>query len=305
MKPLSAWIVTLAVAMYATFAQSLDYLTLNWQTGAYATNKLVINSTPTTYATFTGHYSLYLAQLDQDGEWSFSPERGYTPFRSVSQGSHHTGVGSEGIVSGAFLIPAVASNSYLQFIMVLYEHSTGRYFHLSDTPGGPGIDPYEIGELNATWPPPFPEYYWPESSTGYFYKGAEIPAFCGWLAEHGLVEADLAGLSTNLVNQAFAVGANPTNFTDVALAFNSVSFGPSAITGTVSLVARDGAGAPLAVTSLKGSAALSLLSAATPGGAETALPATFNLDAASFQSATGATNAAQFLRLKLAVPEVW
>ena len=147
--------------------------------------------------------------------------------------------------------------------------------------------------------------YFPVSSTGFFYKGAEIPPFCVWLAKHDLVQADLAGLDADLVNQAFAVGANPTNFTSVSLAVGDVSFGANSITGGLSLVARDGAQNATAVTRLNGDAALSLLSAATPGGAETALPATFNLDAASFQSATGATNAAQFLRLKLAVPEVW
>ena len=304
MKTVNALLVALFSLANASSAAGEIFVNLNWQTGAFSSNKLVIDSSPTTADTFTNRYTLYLAQLDQDGEWSYSPELGYSPFKIVAQGYHHTGTGSDGIVSGSYPVPALTSNSYLQFIMVLYEHASGRYFHISETLGGPGIDPHEMDELDPTFPS-FPESYWPVSSTGYFYKGAEIPPFCGWLAEHGLVQADLAGLDTNLVNAAFAVGANPTNFTGVSLSVANVSFGATSITGGLSLVARDGAQNPSAVTRLNGGAALSLLSAATPGGTETALPATFDLGSGTFQSPGGATNAAQFLRLKLAVPEVW
>ena len=125
------------------------------------------------------------------------------------------------------------------------------------------------------------------------------------LAEHGLVQADLAGLDADLVNQAFAVGANPTNFTSVSLAVGDVSFGANSITGGLSLVARDGAQNATAVTRLNGDAALSLLSSTTLGGVTSALPASFNLANGTFESTAGATNATQFLRLKLAVPDVW
>ena len=60
-----------------------------------------------------------------------------------------------------------------------------------------------------------------------------------------------------------------------------------------------------AVTRLNGDAALSLLSSTTLGGVTSALPATFNLANGTFESTVGATNATQFLRLKLAVPDVW
>ena len=124
----------------------------------------------------------------------------------------------------------------------------------------------------------------------------------GILAEHGEV---FAGLDADLVNQAFAVGANPTNFTSVSLAVGDVSFGANSITGGLSLVARDGAQNATAVTRLNGGAALSLLSSTTLGGVTSALPASFNLVGGTFESTAGATNATQFLRLKLAVPDVW
>jgi len=60
-----------------------------------------------------------------------------------------------------------------------------------------------------------------------------------------------------------------------------------------------------AVTRLDGGAALSLLSSTTLGGVTSALPASFNLVGGTFESTAGATNATQFLRLKLAVPDVW
>ena len=304
MKPVNALLVALFSLANASSAAGEIFVNLNFQTGANPSSKLVIDSVPTTAATFTNRYTLYLAQLDQDGEWSYSPELGYSPFKIVATGSHHTVPGSDGIVSGSYPVAALAENSYLQFIMVLYEHASGRYFHLSETLGGSGIDPHDMGELDPIFPS-FPETYWPVSSTGAFYKGAEIPPFCVWLAKHDLVQADLAGLDADLVNQAFAVGANPTNFTSVSLAVGDVSFGANSITGGLSLVARDGAQNATAVTRLNGDAALSLLSSTTLGGVTSALPASFNLVGGTFDSTVGATNATQFLRLKLAVPDVW
>ncbi|MGI5867909.1 MAG: hypothetical protein ACOX9C_00495 [Kiritimatiellia bacterium] len=293
-----------ALLLLAGSAAGEIYVNLHWQTGAKGSNKLVIGSSPTTAETFTNAYTLHLAELAMDGDWSYTPERGYSPFKLVNAGTHS--VVTNGIVAGVHRLLACEENSDLQFIMVLHEHATGRYFHLSETPGGGPIDVYDIGELDPTFPY-FPDAfaYRPESSSGFFYKGTEIPPFCGWLAEHGLVEADLAGLDANLVNAAFAIGANPTNFTGLALSIDSVVFNSTSITGAFSFVARDGAHAATSVTNLNGDAMLLLVGSPTPGGDEDGLPASFDLGNGTFHCTDGATNATRFLRLKFAIPDVW
>ena len=283
---------------------SAHAVNLNWQTGSYGSNKLVIASVPTTAETFEDRYALYLLQLGHEEEWTYSARLGFSPFAIVDEARHHSGPGTEGIISGTLVLPDDSSYSGLQYLMVLHEIALDKFFFISESPGGASIDLFTLDEIDDDFPN-FSQSYLPVSSTGFFYQGAEIPPFCVWLAKHGLVQADLDGLATNLVNQAFAVGANPTNFTGVAMAVEGVAFGPSAITGALSLVARDGAQNASAVTQLNGGAALSLLSSTTLGGGEATLPSTFDLADGTFESTVGTTNATQFLRLKLAVPNVW
>ena len=288
---------------WTALASAAPATDMYWMAGALNSNKMVVTGAVTTAATFNPVYELRLMYLGD--ACTYSEARGFSTFVLYDTATH---LATPGEIEGRAPIADDSSLNGHQWMMALYEKATRKYFFISETTGGPEIEPYTMENLTDD-PfengPPMEFNYYPVSSTGYLYKGAEIPPFCGWLAEHGLVQADLAGLDTNLVNAAFAVGANPTNFTGVSLSVANVSFAATSITGGLSLVARDGAQNPSAVTRLNGGAALSLLSAATPGGTETALPATFDLGSGTFQSPGGATNAAQFLRLKLAVPEVW
>lgn len=286
-------------------------LQIDWMIGAFS-NLMVIDGAVTTYASFTPVYEMRLMHIGADG--AYSATRGFSTFRYAGLGPHYAGANTDGKLGAITTIADDSALSYNQYMVVLYEKATGKYFFVSETVGGNGIQPFTLPEIyddpfmNG---PPFIseeelEYYPLANNAEHrFYQGAEIPPFCGWLAKHSLVQADLAGLDADLVNEAFAVGANPTNFTGVALAVGDVSFGANSITGGLSLVARDGAQNATAVTRLNGGAALSLLSSTTLGGSESALPSTFNLANGTFQSAAGATNATQFLRLKLAVPDVW
>ena len=279
---------------------------VDWFIGANG-NLLVIDGSVTTLASFSPLYEMHWIHLGED--WTYSETNGFSRFTHVGTGGH---LSEAGKVRGITSLDDDSALSYNDYMVALYEKATGKYYFVSETVGGNGIQPYTLPEISddpfMNGPPLISEEeleYYPSSSSGYFYKGAEIPPFCVWLAKHDLVQADLAGLDADLVNQAFAVGANPTNFTSVSLAVGDVSFGANSITGGLSLVARDGAQNATAVTRLNGGAALSLLSSTTLGGVTSALPASFNLVGGTFESTAGATNATQFLRLKLAVPDVW
>ena len=285
-------------------------LQIDWMIGAFS-NLMVIDGAVTTYASFTPVYEMRLMHIGLDG--AYSAIRGFNTFRYVGTGPHYAPP-EDGKIGAITSLPDDSALSYNQYIVALYEKATGKYYFVSKAVGGAGIDPFALPEVYddpfMNGPPFISEEeleYWPTAGNAEhrFYQGAEIPPFCTWLAKHDLVQADLAGLDADLVNQAFAVGANPTNFTGVALAVEGVAFGPGAITGALSLVARDGAQNASAVTQLNGGAALSLLSSTTLGGGEATLPSTFDLADGTFESTVGTTNATQFLRLKLAVPNVW
>lgn len=293
------WILLSSTIGSASAAQ------IDWFIGASG-YPLVIDGAITTYATFTPLYEMHLFHLGEDE--TYSETTGFSRFIYVGTGPH---LDENGKVRGLTMIDDDSTLSYDQYMVAIYEKATGKYYFVSETPGGPGIEPYTLPEISDdpffNGPPTLFLDYYPiaDNPEQRFYQGAEIPPFCVWLAKHDLVQADLAGLDADLVNQAFAVGANPTNFTGVSLAVGDVSFGANSITGGLSLVARDGAQNATAVTRLNGDAALSLLSSTTLGGVTSALPATFNLANGTFESTAGATNATQFLRLKLAVPDVW
>ncbi|MDD4059742.1 MAG: hypothetical protein PHW08_03440 [Kiritimatiellae bacterium] len=293
-------LLAFASTMLVAAASATD---MYWMVGAYNSNKMIIDGSATTTTTFNPLYELRLMYLGEG--WSYSESLGFSAFTLYDTAVHLPAAGE---IEGSEPIADDSSLNGHQWMMALFEKASGKYYFVSETAGGAGIEPYTMENLSDD-PfengPPMEFNYFPVSSTGFFYKGAEIPPFCVWLAKHDLVQADLAGLDADLVNQAFAVGANPTNFTSVSLAVGDVSFGANSITGGLSLVARDGAQNATAVTRLNGDAALSLLSSTTLGGVTSALPATFNLANGTFDSTVGATNATQFLRLKLAVPDVW
>lgn len=291
--------------MIALVVGSASSAEIDWIIGANST-PLVIDGAITTSATFDPFYEMHIFHLGED--WTYSEDIGFSRFVFAGAGYH---LSEAGKVRGITTIDDDSELSYDQYIVALYEKATGKYYFVSEMPGGPGIEHYTLPEISDdpffNGPPSLFLDYYPVANNPEqrFYQGAEIPPFCVWLAKHDLVQADLDGLATNLVNAAFAVGANPTNFTGVAMAVEGVAFGPSAITGALSLVARDAAQNAAAVTQLNDGATLSLLSSTTLGGSESALPSTFDLISGTFESTAGATNATQFLRLKLAVPDVW
>lgn len=301
-KPLLAFVL----ALFAGVSCALD---ISWMIGAFNSNLMVIDGAVTTNASFTPVYEMRLMHLGAD--WTYSPTLGFSHFRRANpseQGDAYNHLSEPGKIGSYTPIADDSALSYNDYMVALYEKASGKYYFVSETVGGTGIEPYTLPEIyDDSWMNLFDLDYYPvaDNPEQRFYQGAEIPPFCVWLSEHDLVQAHLDGLATNLVNAAFAVGANPMNFTGVSLAVGDVSFGANSITGGLSLVARDGAQNATAVTRLDGDAALSLLSSTTLGGVTSALPASFNLANGTFQSTAGATNATQFLRLKLAVPDVW
>lgn len=293
--------VPIIALVLATSAASA--LQIGWMVGAY-NNLLVIDGVVTTQESFSPVYEMHLVHVGQDGDCS--PTLGFRVFCPLGDGSHYAPP-DDGKVGAITTLPGGEAFSFNQFIVALYEKATGKYFFISETPGGPGIEPFTLPEVidDPFFPADYTYYPTAGNPEHRFYKGAEIPPFCTWLAEHGLVQADLDGFDAALVNQAFAVGANPADFSGLALSIDGVAFGQDTIDGMFSLVARDGAQRSAAVTNLNAAAALSLLSSATLGGGETVVPATFNLICGTFSAPVGATNATQFLRIRLDVSDVW
>lgn len=305
MKPKTTAILLSTMMCCVASATQID-----WMVGAFNSNLLVLNGSLSTYATFTPNYEMRMMYLGEG--WTYSSGHGFSTFVHVGTGSHYSGSGSDGKVGGFTDIADDSSLNGDQYMVALYEKSTGKYFFVSETLGGAGIEPYTMENLSDD-PfengPPFVEgfLYYPIAANPAhrFYKGAEIPPFCGWLAGKGLVQSNLSGLNTNTVNTAFAVNANPTNFSSVAVSITDTDFAANSISGAFSFMSYDSANNPTTVTKLNGTAALSLLSSTSLTGSETTPPATFNLPNGTFQSTSGATAETQFLRLRLTVPEVW
>ncbi len=296
------------IALFLIAIPSLFATDVIWKIGAYNSNKLVLNGSVTTYATFTQNYELrfmYLGENCTDDE-----QRGFSTFVHVDTGAHKTD--EAGTISSVMLIADDSSLNGDQYMVALYEIDTGKYFVISQTVGGGEIERYTVENLsddsfdNIPGMTAFNYEYYPTSPSGFFYKGAEIPAFCGWLAGKGLVQADLTGLNTNQVNLAYAVNANPTNFNGVNVSITDITLGTSLLSGTFSCTSYDSQNTPSSVTKLNGTAAFSLLASPTLSGSMTPFAGTsISLSNGTFQATNGATNSTQFFQLNLNAPDIW
>lgn len=302
MKSSFASLVVFLVATSHIFATDVS-----WMIGALNSNKLVLNGSVTTYATFTPSYELRFMYLGKN--CTYDEQRGFSTFLVAYTGAHKTD--NTGTISGIMPIADDSSLNGDQYMVALYEKATGKYFVISKTVGGAAIVPYTVANLSDdsfenSPPTSFTSTYFPTSTSGFFYKGAEIPPFCGWLASKGLVQADLTGLTANQVNLAYAVNANPTNFNGVTVSITDINLGTSLLSGTFSCTSYNSQNTPSSVAKLNGTAAFSLLASPTLSGSMSPFTgATINLSGGTFQATNGATNSTQFFQLKLNAPNIW
>ena len=275
---------------------------LEWGTGINESSRLILKGNPTTAGTFTNSYELRLMNIGVDPA-PFSDTRGYKTFLIVDIGTHN--LTEPGTIQHTISIPNSDELYDRHFLPVLYEKTTQKHFFLSETINGDSIQPFIISDENydPTLPPGAPKKYYPTSTTG-FHKGAEIPPFCGWLSKYSLTENDLTSIPTNLVNLAFAVNANPTNFSGIALAITNMTVSPTAISGGFTLNAKDSTGTPTAVTKLNDPSALVISttdSLVTDFSTNSALSLSFPTN--TFE--VNATQDIQFIRLDFTPAEVW
>lgn len=292
--------ILLVVFLIASVSHSRAYQ-LQWGTGKNNSNKLVLNGTATTAATFNANYELRLMYIGKPPSLSV---RGYVTFLLTDTGSHSPTVA--GTIQHTAVIPGGTELTDRQFLPVLYEKTTEKYFYLSATLGGGAIPTHKLPYISGDPLLDFPGDYYPTSLTGWFYKGAEIPPFCGWLSNYGLTETNLTGILTNKVNLAFAVNANPANFNNVAVSITNFVIGASSMNGKFSFVSYNAQNTSSSVTKLNGSAALSLVASPTlSGNMNPVTGSSVNLTNKTFQVTNGATNTTEFFRLKLNFPAVW
>ncbi len=298
---MKALLVFIAISLF--ICQKANSASFFWNVGKTG-SRLKINNTLTTASTFNLNFKLHLMYIGYDPA-PYTSTKGYSTFLKVATGIHDDTV--SGLIQGTVEIVGGTELTDRQYIPALYEKATEKYYFISETSGGSGIAPYTLAEV--TGDPLFDIYfasYYPTSSTGNFYKGAEIPPFCGWLATNNLVQANLVGLNTNQVNLAFAVNANPTNFNNVAVSITNFVIGASSMNGKFSAVSYDAQNIPSSVMKLNGTATLSLVTAPTLSGITNAISdASVNLSNKTFQVTRGATNTTEFFHLKLNVPNVW
>ena len=301
MKRLSA--IAILCAMTCSMASAAH---IYWEIGAYSTNRLVIAGAATTAAAFNANYELRLMFLSKS--YTYTASRGYSTFTVMGKATHQS---TPGLLIGETYITNTVSRNGEKYLMSLYEKGTGKYYFVSESAGGSSIPVYTVSNLTGNDVDDdlfYPQYYFPvaTNTTKCFYKGAEIPAFCGWLASQGLTEASLVGKNTNTVNLAFAVNANPTNLSAVAMSITSIQVSDQSVSGGFALKAYNAAGTPTTVTRLNGTAAISLLAATNLTDASLPQTASINLTNGTFQAtADMTTNDTQFLRLKLGIPAVW
>ena len=301
MKRLSA--IAILCAMTCSMASAAH---IYWEIGVYGTNRLVIAGAATTAAAFNANYELRLMYLSKS--YTYTAGRGYSTFTVMGKATHQS---TPGILIGETFITDTVSRNGEKYVMALYEKGTGKYYSISTSEGGSSISIYTLSKLTGDEMMDDlmnPEEYYPvaTNATKCFYKGAEIPAFCGWLASQGLTEASLVGKNTNTVNLAFAVNANPTNLSAVAMSITSLSVSNQTLSGSFSLKASDAAGHQSPVSRLNGTAAISLLAATNLTAASSPQAASINLTNGTFQATANiTTNDTQFLRLKLGIPAVW
>ncbi len=285
------------------FCQTVHSASFFWNVGK-TDSRLKINNTLTTASTFNPNFELHLMYIGYDPA-PYTSTKGYSTFLKVATGIHDETV--SGLIQGTVEIVGGTELTDRQYIPALYEKATEKYYFISETSGGSGIAPYTLAEVvgDPLFDINFASYY-PTSSTGNFYKGGEIPPFCGWLATKGLVQENLAGMDTNKVNLAFAVNANPTNFNDIAVSITNFVIGANSMNGKFSAVSYDAQNTPSSVMKLNGTATLSLVTAPTLSGITNAISdASVNLSNKTFHVTRGATNTTEFFRLKLDAPAVW
>ncbi len=204
-----------AIFSNSAFGWNFSWTLHNTENTGY--NGFKIGNSFSTKAEFDALYEMRLMYIGAEG--AYSSDYGYKTFIHTTTGVHGNEAGliqktNNEIENAVDLIGH-------QFILAVYEKASGKYYFLSDTPNGEALDPFIIPFL---WDDPMmditiPNSYYPQSSTGATYKGAEIPSFCVWLAQYNLTQADLANISVDTVNQAFSVGANPTYQQKMSLDF--------------------------------------------------------------------------------------
>ena len=300
MKRLSA--IAILCAMTCSMASAAH---IYWEIGVYGTNRLVIAGAATTAAAFNANYELRLMYLSKS--YTYTASRGYSTFTVMGKATHQS---TPGLLIGETYITNTVSRNGEKYLMSLYEKGTGKYYFVSESAGGSSIPIHTLSKLTGNdVDDDFlnPEEYYPvaTNATKCFYKGAEIPAFCGWLGSQGLTEASLVGKNTNTVNLAFAVNANPTNLSAVAMSITSIQVGDSGVSGGFALQAYNAAGTPTTVTRLNGTASISLIASTNLSDNLTTQSASVNLTNGTFQATETPTNDTQFFRLKLGVPVVW
>lgn len=125
-----------------------------------------------------------------------------------------------------------------------------------------------------------------------------------WFLKYQLTESALAGIPANLVNLAFAVNANPTDFSGVDLSVSELTFSPTSLTGTFTFNAKNAAGTPTAVTKLNDPNAIVISSTDSLAAPFSPDPASsISLDTNTFEAETASS--IQFLRLDFTPAELW
>ncbi len=269
--------------------------------GTSSLNPLVIDGETTTAATFNPNYQLRLMSIGYQPA-VYTVSRGYATFIPVGTASHNLTVA--GSLQATTDVPGGTELNGRQFIMALHAINTGKNYFISESLGGTPIVPLTISGLIGDPLFDFETLYYPTSSTGSFYKGAEIPAFCGWLAQYNLKEADLDGIETNTVNLAFAVNANPATLTDISLTVSDLTLSGDTATGAFTLSANHDPGGSSPVTRLNGGASLLLHTGTSLSENLSPNPtATLSLESNSFE--TEVTAPTQFFQLRLTPDTLW
>lgn len=290
----------LVALLLAEASRSLAF-TLEWQIGGSQSKPLKLNGELTTAETFNPYFELRLMDIGLASD-PYSASRGYTTFRRMNTGTHRPDEGTIGSISA--IIPDAEDLFEHQLLPVLYEIATEKHYYLSSTLAGGAIPPYLMPEITGIPGMDLPRVYYPTSSSDFFYKGEEIPPFCGWLSKYNLTENDLTGISTNLVNLAFAVNANPTDFSGIELSITNTTLSAESLSGGFIFNAKDAAGTPTAVTPPHDSTNLVLRTTASLAVPFSPAPASY-LSLTNGIFSVNATQDIQFLRLDFTPAELW
>lgn len=309
----SAFFTSLIICCCTLTASAFDLL---WMLGSHNDNALIIDGHPITPTSFNATYELRLMHLGANPTPHVS--RGYPTFLHVDTAQtldpsiypNYEGR-AEGILS--LETPEDYQGSF--FLMVLYNKSSHQYFTVSETPGGSSIDPFyfEYDAMDAIlFPWMINNEYFPASSTGAFYIGTSIPAFCGWLSQFNLTEDDLSALDPTQVNLAYALNQNPNIVSTPHLSWTQVTTSSTHWIGHFSLTITSASSpTPSPVTRILPPAALTVLTSPSLEDPFTSLPLTLNPTNGVVQiplsdpSSHPSSPTNQFFKLKLSVPSVW